>query len=100
VRGSADSADLMLLFMCLHSSLVTVGSWSVCQRCAVQLSELVFCLYARLQGFMRIRRHHGKHGKCALASYPAMVFRKPLPDGTASAAAGHGMAGALSVFTS
>lgn len=30
---------------------------------------------------MRIRRNHGKHGKCALASYPAMVFRKPLPDG-------------------
>lgn len=32
---------------------------------------------------MRIRRNHGKHGKCALASYPAMVFRKPLPDGLA-----------------
>ncbi|WIA38434.1 hypothetical protein OEZ86_001758 [Tetradesmus obliquus] len=29
------------------------------------------------QGFMRIRRNHGKHGKCALASYPAMVFRNP-----------------------
>lgn len=36
-----------------------------------------------MQGFMRIRRNHGKHGKCALASYPAMVFRKPLPDGLA-----------------
>jgi hypothetical protein len=33
-----------------------------------------------LQGFMRIRRNHGKHGKCALASYPAMVFRnQPKP---------------------
>lgn len=32
------------------------------------------------QGFMRIRRNHGPHGKCALASFPTMVFRgKPPP---------------------
>jgi hypothetical protein len=39
------------------------------------VSADVFC---SLQGFMRIRRNHGKHGKCALASYPAMVFRNPV----------------------
>ncbi|KAF8061988.1 Actinidain [Scenedesmus sp. PABB004] len=31
------------------------------------------------KGFMRIRRNHGKDGKCRLAMYPAMVFRRPLP---------------------
>lgn len=36
-------------------------------------------LCCTMQGFMRISRNHGKHGKCALASYPAMVFRQPLP---------------------
>jgi hypothetical protein len=40
------------------------------------VNECMYLLVCHLlQGFMRIRRNHGKHGKCALASYPAMVFR-------------------------
>jgi hypothetical protein len=47
--------------------------------CDGNLCHAMLC--CAVQGFMRIQRNHGKHGKCALASYPSMVFRKPLPDG-------------------
>jgi len=39
------------------------------------------------QGYMRIRRNYGKHGKCAMAMVPAMVFRGEPPPAAAAVGA-------------